>query len=285
MQSFIDYLKESDASPHTIKSYISDLKKFMKWYVETTGEELKDFNAVGSLHVAEFKRYLITRGQKPATINRALAALSVFFSWLTNQGLADQNPVIGIISVKQERTSPKALDRREQMALMKAVRSSGKVRDIALVTLLLHTGLRISELCALDVEDMVLRERSGWLTVMGKGLKVRTVPLNATVRNALEAWLKVRGRADGPLFTSQKKGGLTARAVEYLLAKYARLARLEGVTPHSLRHTFCKSLIDAGESIDRVAMLAGHSNLNTTSRYTRPTDKDLQNTVDKLAWE
>ncbi|WP_192868153.1 site-specific integrase, partial [Calderihabitans maritimus] len=80
-------------------------------------------------------------------------------------------------------------------------------------------------------------------------------------------------------------GSLSPRAIEYLLAKYAYDARLEGVTPHVLRHTFCKSLIDAGESLDRVAVLAGHSNLNTTARYTRPSDKDLQRAVERLAWE
>lgn len=77
------------------------------------------------------------------------------------------------------------------------------------------------------------------------------------------------------MFTSQKNGPLSPRAVEHLLTKYAYAARLEGITPHTLRHTFCKSLIDAGESLDRVAVLAGHSNLNTTARYTQPTEKDL----------
>lgn len=203
-------------------------------------------------------RYLLTRGQKPTTINRALASISAFYVWATKEGLTGQNPATEVKPVKQEKSAPKSLERREQLALMRAVQRSKKVRDIILVALLLHTGIRVAEVCSLTVADVIIRERSGHIVVMGKGNKVRKVPLNATARAALAAWLEVRGNVEGPLFTSQKGGSLTPRAVEHLVSKYAREARLEDVTPHSLRHTFCKSLIDAGESIDRVAMLAGH---------------------------
>jgi integrase/recombinase XerC len=78
---------------------------------------------------------------------------------------------------------------------------------------------------------------------------------------------------------------MTIRNIEYMIEKYAYNARLEDITPHVLRHTFCKALVDAGESLDRVAELAGHSDLNVTARYTRPTRRDLQKSVNKLAWE
>ncbi|MDI3538246.1 MAG: hypothetical protein PWQ13_269, partial [Bacillota bacterium] len=113
-------------------------------------------------------------------------------------------------------------------------------------------------------------------------------PLNATARRALQDWLEERGDAPGPVFTRQKGftgEGLTPRRVQYMIRDYAVAAGLEGVSPHTLRHTFCKSLVDAGESLDRVAALAGHANLNTTARYTQPTRKDLQKAVDRLAWE
>ena len=284
LNAYKEYLKRNDASPHTIRAYISDIEKFRTWYSETTGD-IPYVSAIGPLDIAEFKRYLLTRGQKPMTINRALASISTFYAWAIDEGLVNQNPASGVKPVKQEKLAPKSLDRREQLALMRAVQRSKKARDITLVTLFLHTGIRVSEACSLTIDDVVIRERSGWLTVLGKGSKVRNVPLNATVRAALTAWLEVRGEIRGPLLTSQKGGGLTPRAIEHLVSKYAGEAQLEGVTPHSLRHTFCKSLIDSGESIDRVAVLAGHSNLNTTSRYTRPSDRDLQNSVERLAWE
>lgn len=286
LNAFEVYLRgEKDASQATVRSYLNDLKKFVRWYYETTGEAAR-VDAVGPLDIAEFKRHMLNQNQKPATINRALASLSVFFSWAIEHGRTAQNPVSGVKPVPEARPAPKALGRREQLALMRAAQKTGRARDIALVTFLLHTGLRVSELCSLTLEDVTLRERSGVVVVRsGKGSKRREVPLNVTARKALRDWLTIRSEAPGPLFISQKGGPLSPRAVEHLLAKYAYAARLEGVTPHVLRHTFCKSLIDAGESLDRVAVLAGHSNLNTTARYTRPSGADLQKAVERLAWE
>lgn len=286
LNAFGQYLRgEKDASSATVRAYLTDLKKFFRWYYETTGDAAR-IDAIGPLDIAEFKRHMLNQNRKPATINRALASLSTFFIWAVQQGHAAQNPASGVKPVPEVRPAPKALGRRELWALMRAVQKSGRERDIAIVTVLVHTGLRVSELCALTTEDVVLRERSGTLVVRsGKGNKRREIPLNATARNALKEWFAVRGEAPGPLFTSQKDGPLSSRAVEYLISKYAYEARLDYVTPHTLRHTFCKSLIDAGESLDRVAVLAGHSNLNTTARYTKPTENDLQKAVERLAWE
>lgn len=279
IDDFLNHLKNIDASQATIQSYHSDLKKFKCWFPEVSLE------SIGPLDIAEFKRHLQKRGQKPATINRALATLSTFFDWVVEKGLIDNNPASNVKYVKEVKTAPKSLSRREQMALMRAVNQSGKIRDIAIITFLLHTGLRVSEMCRLTVADITIKERSGSVTVIGKGNKQRVVPLNVTVRNALVEWLNVRGYEPGPLFISQKGGRLSTRSVERLVKKYAYHAHLEDVTPHILRHTFCKSLIDAGVSIDRVADLAGHESLDTTARYTRPTQMDLQNAVEKLAWE
>ncbi|QSQ08438.1 Tyrosine recombinase XerD [Koleobacter methoxysyntrophicus] len=118
-----------------------------------------------------------------------------------------------------------------------------------------------------------------------KGNKYREVPLNLTARRALKGWIEIRGNGHGPLFPGRGSRHITARSIEYMISRCAYDARLENVTPHVLRHTFCKSLVDAGESLDMVAVLAGHADLNTTAKYTRPTRKDLQNSVDKLTWE
>lgn len=279
INDFIEYLRENDNAETTVQSYNSDLKKFVRWCPDASIE------SIGPLDIAEFKRYLQKLGQKPATINRALTTLSTFFDWAVEQGLIENNPASNVKYLKEVDTAPKSLSRREQLALMRAVNKGGKIRDIAIITLLLHTGLRVSELCHLDTDDVVIKERSGFVTVTGKGNKQRVIPLNVTVRSALTNWLKVRGNEPGPLFISQLGGRISPRSVERIVKKYAYHAHLDGVTPHVLRHTFCKSLIDAGESIDRVALLAGHESLDTTARYTRPTQMDLQEAVEKLAWE
>lgn len=279
VNDFLKHLKNIDVSKSTVQSYHSDLKKFKRWSPEAPLE------SIGPLDIAEFKRHLQKRGQKPATINRALATLSTFFDWAVEKGLIENNPASNVKYVKEVKTAPKSLSRREQLSLMRAVNRSGKVRDIAIITLLLHTGLRVSEMCRLKMTDVIIKERSGSVTVIGKGDKQRVVPLNVTARNALAEWFNVRGYEPGPLFISQKGGRLSPRSVERLVKKYAYHARLDKVTPHILRHTFCKSLIDAGVSIDRVADLAGHESLDTTAKYTRPTQMDLQKAVEKLAWE
>jgi integrase/recombinase XerD len=280
LEDFKGHLQKKDFSGETIRAYLGDLRKFMGWYRGTEGA-LPQAHAVGPLDIAEFKRYLLSKNQKPSTINRALIALSSFFNWLQID-----NPAAGVKSVPEVKTAPKSLGRKEMLSLVRTVGASENPRDLAIVTLLLHTGIRVSELCGLVPEDIFIKKRSGYLVVRsGKGNKRRKVPLNSTVRSALQKWLQTRGNKSGALFTGKRSDSLSPRAVEYLLQKYSLKAGLEKVTPHTLRHTFCKSLIDAGESIDRVAVLAGHENLNTTSKYTRATEKDLQKSVERLSWE
>lgn len=274
---FLEHLRDKDAAPTTVESYGYDLAKFECWYLETSGREI-DVSAVGPLDLAEFRQFLLNGGQRPATINRILAALSVFFDWAVKEGYARTNPARDVKRVRQVKPAPKALERRELLRFVRAVHAGGSARDAAMVTLLLHTGIRVAELCALTMDDVTLGDRSGSIVVRnGKGMKARTVPLNATARRTLKSWLAERGEGPGALFTRKKGLGsesLGPRTVEYMIKKYALAAGLEGVSPHTLRHRFCKSLVDAGESLDRVAALAGHANLNTTARYTQPTQKE-----------
>jgi integrase/recombinase XerC len=289
LHDFETYLKEQDASPASIAGYLSDLKKFARWYEATTGKPPQPGRVI-SLDIIEFRGYLQNAKQKAATINRALASLSIFFSWAIGIGDVSNNPVSGVKYLKQEKTAPKWLDKYDQSALLRAVmdRKKPSLRDFAIITLLIHAGLRVSESCRLDLGDVTLLERSGSAQILGKGNKYRDVPLNITARKALKDWLDKRGNAPGPLFTSQKKGGrLTPKDIQLLITRYAAHIMGDGanVTPHTLRHTFCKALIDRGVSIDQVAALAGHGNINTTARYTKPSQKDLQRAVQKTAWE
>ena len=268
-------------SEKTVRAYSSDLKKFTKWYFETNGNELT-WDTVGPLDIAEFKRYLLNLKQKPATINRALTALSVYFKSIGKMG--DENPCQGISMVAQIRLAPKSLTRQDQQKFLATVRKYGNERDYNIIVLLLHTGLRVDELCSLQIGDILLSERKGLLKVMGKGTKYREVPLNSTARSVLSTYL-ASCKPETWLYYSKRnsKNKLEPRNVQAFCTKYSRISGIH-VTPHLLRHTFCKNLIDAGESIDRVALLAGHSSLNTTARYTRPTGADLENSVEKLSW-
>lgn len=218
-------------------------------------------------------------------MNHALDVLNSFFSWAKEEGIIQSDPVKGMKRVPEQRKAPRWLNRKDLGALVRAVQKYGTPRDRALVFLLIHTGLRVSEACSLKVAEIIIRERSGVVIVRrGKGEKWREVPLNVTVRKVLAEYLNVFPGGEW-LFVSRKKNKLSVRAAERIVEKYARLADLEVVTPHVLRHTFCKMLVDAGESLDKVAALAGHSNLNTTAKYTKPSLQDLEHVVEKLSWE
>jgi integrase/recombinase XerD len=194
--------------------------------------------------------------------------------------------VEGIAQVEEVRPAPKWLDKNQQYALLRAVQERGLARDVALVTLMLHTGLRVSEVAHLKLADVDISPRKGMLSVRGgKGGKYRSVPLNADARKALGAYLEERlAIKDGDcLFVGQRREPLGAPGIYYLIQRYAYDARLEGVTPHTLRHTFGKNLVDAGVSLDRVAQLLGHESVDTTRIYTTPSEQDLQREVEKVA--
>lgn len=145
-----------------------------------------------------------------------------------------------------------------------------------------NTGIRVSELTNLRRSDLETSERKGRLIVWGKGEKQRVIPLNATVRTALRAYLDVRPeRTDDHLFLGQR-GPLTAKGVEILVRKYAYLAGLTNVTPHTLRHSFPKQTLDAGESLVTVKELLGHARLETTAIYTHSGPQDLERAVARL---
>lgn len=278
---FARYLERAERSPATVKNYLSDLRGFAVWFTKTNELEL-DPSAITATDIQEYKRHLVqTQRLKPSSVNRKLATLRSFLGWAVDVRLiADGRTPSMPRGVRESRAGPRWLDRRELSGLLKAVERGGAVRDHALVTVLLHTGLRVKELCDLDWSDVSLRPRRGTLVVRsGKGGRRREVPLNKEARQALEALgYAEHAGTDRPVFRGQR-GPLTPRGVQNLFAKYALRAGVEGVSPHSLRHTFCKRLIDAGAGLQEVATLAGHESLDTTRRYCEPSVKDLERCV------
>lgn len=286
LQRFESHLVGEGKSRHTLRAYARDLRLFAEWFSITNGTPLRP-EAITPIDVRQYRSYLLTvKGSKPATANRKLASLSTFCRWAQEGGLIVANPAQGIAPVEEVRPAPKWLDKNQQYALLRAVQEKGKVRDVALITLMLHTGLRVSEVAALKVGDVELSVRKGALNVRGgKGGKYRTVPLNADARKALQAYMEQRpGLTVGDyLFIGQRGDRLEAPGIYYLVQSYAYDAHLEEVTPHTLRHTFGKNLVDASVSIDRVAQLLGHESVDTTRIYTTPSAQDLQNEVEKVA--
>jgi len=159
---FKSYLQGRGLSRRTIRSYMTTMLRFFRWIEQIYG--VFDVTAITPLDVADYRRRLTEEGKKPATINHALDVLNSLFTWAYAEGIVQANPTAGIKRVQEQKNAPRWLDRRELGALIRAVQKYGTERDVALIILLIHTGLRISEAVSLRLEDIILRERSGFFS-------------------------------------------------------------------------------------------------------------------------
>jgi len=281
---FVEELKRQEAAAKTVANYASDMECFARWFEQSRAEE---FSAAATTptDIRDYRSFLLTvQGCKPSTINRRLAALRKFFSWAKATRKVEEAPTEAVKGIRSDPRAPKALDKREVDRLIRMVEKDGSKRDLAILQTLRHTGLRVGELCALRLDDVEISERKGRLTVRsGKGSKHREVPLNVDARRAISAYQEVRPEVvDDHLFIGQRGEGLKVQAVENIVEKYARLAGLEEVTPHTLRHTFGTQVLRSGEDLVTVARLLGHERIETTAIYTQPNQRDLERAVERL---
>ncbi len=277
-----------DLSPITIRNYLSDLRQFVAWSEDSQSERQEERfapQAVAPSLLIRYREYLqTTLGLKPSTVNRALMSLKRYFAWIRKTQLIQSDPARPIKFVPKEAVSPRHLSNEEEEALVAAVNAAGTLRDQAIITLLLHTGLRAQELCSLTRQQVHLGKRNGTLQVIGKRKKVREVPLNTTARSILNQYLKTLPQECQYLFPSEKtQKGLTGRALGHLVTKYATQAQVIDVSPHDLRHRFGYRMAEV-VPLHRLAQIMGHDSLDTTMIYIRGTKQDLQGEVEKIAW-
>lgn len=298
IELFLDHLGERDLTKETLSHYRVALTDFFEWFTQATGQP----GAAAWVTPLDLRQYreALKEKYKAATVNGKLGCLSAFFDWGVETGRIPKNPVSNLKRVTLGTKAPKWLTRQEtykvlqkaeqmvQIAQMRKLAASEQIaaRTQAMVLLMLNAGLRASEVANLKVADIKLTERAGLVLVRyGKGDKEREVPLNLDARRAVQTWLKVRGSESVYLFP----GADETQPLSRLLVTFhvTNLGEKAGVKlhPHRLRHTFGKNLIDRGVPLDRVAMLMGHVNLNTTALYTLPGESDLRQAVDKIAWE
>ncbi|MFN2272555.1 MAG: tyrosine-type recombinase/integrase [Anaerolineae bacterium] len=281
-ERFHTHLEARDKSLHSIRAYLSDLRQFATWFVEHTGEPFT-LETVTEYDVRDWRDHLAAT-MKPATVNRKLASLSALYRWAGETGQAERDPTRYVNGIKQQPVAPKAMSKQDLTRILRAARKGNK-RDAALLEFLAATGLRASEVAGLTVGDVELNERSGWATVRGKGRKQRKVPIHARARRALNEYLEERDdpAGDEPLFLSQKGEAISSYAVWYTVKKYAALAEVEDVTPHTFRHTVATQLVrDPEVDLVTAATFLGHSRLDTTARYSQPSAEDLEKAANRL---
>lgn len=264
LSSYKLHLQKNNVSFNTTRGYLSDLNKFMEWYQGTRGFPFSATN-INCHDIVEFKRYLKSINQKPATINRVLRAFSSFFSFAIGP---EHGLMAGVKSLKIAKAIPKVLTIEEQQNLMRVVYESKNPRDIAIITLLLHTGLRVGEIGTLKVGDVHFGDKSGYVIVEKRG----KIPFDDTVWGVLKDWVACCN--EEPLFPSQKGGCLTARGIRFIVEKYAHEAGLESITPRVLQRTFCKSLLEAGVSPDKIVAIVGYKNIDIVEKCINPVQKN-----------
>jgi integrase/recombinase XerC len=281
----------TDASVATVRNYLSDLRQFMAWAEAewAAGHEEAVAFTPASLTTPLLTRYRSylqhTRQLSPASVNRALVSLKRYSAWLLSEGYLTRDVAAPVKLIPETPRAPRHLEDKEEEALLAAVAVHGNARDQILITLMLHTGLRAREVCGLRRRDVTLGKRSGILRLYGKRNKYREVPLNATARAVLVPLLAEPGDMDAPLFPSEKTGtALTVRGLGYLVTKYAALAKIDDLSPHDLRHRFGYQMASR-TPLHRLAQIMGHDSLDTTLLYIKGTARDLQNEVEKIAWE
>lgn len=278
-ERFLDYLQvERGVAPNTIAAYRRDLRI----YVEELARRGIDKPAqVGERDIAAFLSSLRTREYAPgkryssATVARVLAAVRGFHRFLLREGVTNADPAEPVGSPRVPRALPKALSKEEVEHLLGAVPEAGAaaLRDRAILETLYASGLRISELTSLDVDDADLDDAT--VRCIGKGSKERVVPIGRAAVDALQAYLHngrpglAKGRSDPALFLNARGRRLTRQGCWKLLKKYATRADLtRRISPHTLRHSFATHLLDGGADIRAVQELLGHASVSTTQVYT-----------------
>jgi integrase/recombinase XerC len=270
VHDFLAALAEDHVAPRSARLYAAHLARFAAWLgaryraglLEATSHDLREYRAQ------------LAARQKPASVNGALAALRRFYRWAAAAGRVRADPTARVKPLPAQPLAPKGFAPVERQRLRREAEHAGPVAD-AVVTTLLNTGLRVDELVRLTWEDLALRPRSGAARVAGKGAKVRVVPLNAAVREALTAIRPAApAPATGPVFRG-KRGPYTDRGIRNLLAALGRRAGVAGVHPHRFRHDAARRLVEAVD-LPTVAALLGHSRLDTVRIYSQPDQAALE---------
>ena len=284
LAGYAEHLSRSPLRGHSPRTYLAAVRGYLAWLeaADTDGDPLGD-PAARDWAVRDYRTHMVTVARNaPSTVNKNLAAVADFYCW---RGLGAPRDVK---RHEVPRHAPKAMEPRAKLRYLRAVEACPSARNRAIALLPLYAGLRVSEIAALDVEDVRLSARKGELHVIGKGEKTRTVPVHPKLREALTTWLAERGSQPGAdttaaLFLSNRGRRVSVDTVADVLARITSSAGLDDhVTVHTCRHTFGTELTRSGVDLVTVAELMGHASLETTRLYTRPSAADMQRAVDLL---
>lgn len=270
LEIFEKNMREEGRSPNTIKNYLADIKHFQEFVGVHTGDGV---SAATQNTLKKFVQHLKKSGLAVSTINRRIQSLRTFYNVLIKEGYRSDNPLDGIKPLKvAKQNETKWLERHQVRAIFEAIDNypqgeEKRVRDRAIISVLVNTGLRVSELCNLKLEHLDFE--NGIIEVIGKGSKYRKVPFPKASQKAVKRWLQYRDLDTPYLFHTERSPRMTDRAVQHIAQKLSERLNFK-FTVHQLRHTALKNIADATGKIEIVASVAGHEDVNTSKRYIEP---------------
>ena len=279
--SFISHLKVvRNLSPHTTKNYKRDIAQLIKFLEK----EIHKWKEVEELHVRNFINKERRRGLNPRSLQRILSSLRSFFNYLLDEEIIEVNPASEMSAPKSPILLPKALD-TDLIKKFLDFKPNGdlEIRDKAIAELLYSSGLRLSELCNLDIDSISIKERA--CRVVGKGNKTRDLPIGEKAIQAIRDWILVRNKLSLPnskaFFLNKNGTRLSTRSVQLRLKRLGKKRGLPSIHPHLLRHSFASHILESSGDLRAVQDMLGHSDIGTTQIYTKLDFQQLSKVYDE----
>jgi integrase/recombinase XerC len=276
---FVNYLRyERNMSPETIRAYEKDLHQFLRFFSKGEGEPINPAE-INPLQIREYLAHLKEKNYQKTTVVRKLATIRSFYKCLSRKGIVTTNPLADIPTPKVEKKIPHFLGTEEVEKLLNAPQGNSfqSIRDRAILETLYSTGLRVSELTALNVADIDFTGEV--IKARGKGRRERVVPVGSFALQAIKGYVDIRAQVPNinekdpdALFLNRFGNRLSSRSIRKIIDKYIKVTGLsEKTSPHTLRHSFATHLLNRGANLRMVQELLGHKHLSTTQIYTHVT--------------
>ena len=263
---------ERNVSVHTMDAYKRDINQYLTYLSDL---DLKNLTDVKSTHVRDYIRVLNDGGMAPASVSRIISSIRTYYKFLSSENILDENPVLLINNPKLPKKIPDVLSEKEISLIINAIQESSQFyqRDKAIIEMLYSCGIRVTELCNLEMSNLFIDE--DLIRVMGKGNKERLLPLGLRSKKYINDYIKhsrnshIKKSGSSFVFVSRNGNQLTRAMINIILNKWTQVSGLKkSVSPHKLRHSFATHLLEGGADLRFVQALLGHSDISTTQIYT-----------------
>ena len=272
-QDYLTMLRvERNVSPKTIDAYQRDLRQYLNHIYNI---KIKNLSEIKSTHIREYVRLLNKRGMAPTSISRIISSIRGYHKYLSGEKIVEENPTLTINNPKVPQKLPDVLSEKEISSIIGSIDESSQFyyRDKAMLEMLYSCGIRVSELCSLEISDLFLDDEL--IRVIGKGSKERLLPIGGKAKTYLNEYLiHSRDRLNKKtetsyVFLSRNGKVLTRAMVNKILNKWTKSSGItRSISPHMLRHSFATHLLEGGADLRFVQALLGHSDISTTQIYT-----------------